>query len=103
MTTVTFKFMFKLPFSYSNLQIPPQVVDVEMGPGDVAAVRCAEAVVNRVSLKYVDAKTGEARDEGRTRPEVVLRQLATRPGRVYSLKQAKVGRSGFAALFDLRF
>ena len=65
-----------------------------MGPGDVAAVRCAEAVVNRVALKYVDAKTGEARDEGRTRPEVVLRQLATRPGRVYSLKQAKVRAGG---------
>jgi hypothetical protein len=69
-----------------------------MGPGDVAAVRCAEAVVNRVALKYVDAKTGEARDEGRTRPEVVLRQLATRPGRVYSLKQAKVS-AAFVLVF----
>jgi outer membrane protein insertion porin family len=66
-----------------------QVVDVELGAGDVMQVRLAEATVSSIALRYVDPKTGEARQEGRTRPEVVLRQLATRPGQVYSLRRAK--------------
>jgi hypothetical protein len=46
----------------------------------VVDVRLAEMVVAGLALRYVDRKSGEARDEGRTRPEVVMRQLTTRPG-----------------------
>lgn len=33
--------------------------------------------------------TPQARDEGRTRPEVILRHMLTQPGQVYSLAQAR--------------
>ena len=46
----------------------------------VVDVRLAEMVVSGLALRYMDRKTGEAREEGRTRPEVVMRQLTTRPG-----------------------
>lgn len=46
----------------------------------VINVRLAEMVVGNLNLRYVDRKTGEVREEGATRPEVVLRQLSTRPG-----------------------
>jgi hypothetical protein len=50
--------------------------------GGVINVKLAEMVVGNLNLRYVDRKTGEVREEGATRPEVVLRQLATRPGQV---------------------
>lgn len=48
----------------------------------IAQVQLAEMVVSGLALRYVDRKSGEARDEGRTRPEVIMRQLTTRPGQV---------------------
>lgn len=39
-------------------------------------------VVGNLNLRFVDRKTGEVREEGATRPEVILRQLATRQGQV---------------------
>jgi hypothetical protein len=38
--------------------------------------------VGRVNLRFVDRETGEGREEGATRPEVILRQMSTRPGQV---------------------
>jgi outer membrane protein insertion porin family len=74
---------------YEENGVLGQVTDVELGAGDVAQVRLAEANVNRITLKYVDPKTGESREEGRTAPDVILRQLTTRPGHVYNLNRAK--------------
>ena len=48
----------------------------------IAQVQLAEMVVSGLALRYMDRKSGEARDEGRTRPEVIMRQLTTRPGQV---------------------
>lgn len=56
-----------------------QVTDVDDSSG-VVNVRLAEMVVGNLNLRYVDRKTGEVREEGATRPDVILRQLATRPG-----------------------
>ena len=58
-----------------------QITDVD-DSGGVINVRLAEMVVGNLNLRYVDRKTGEVREEGATRPEVILRQLATRPGQV---------------------
>ena len=38
--------------------------------------------MGRVNLRFVDRETGEGREEGATRPEVILRQMSTRPGQV---------------------
>jgi hypothetical protein len=38
--------------------------------------------VGRINLRFVDRETGEGREEGATRPEVILRQMSTRPGQV---------------------
>ncbi len=69
---------------FTLCRIALQVVDVEMG-GGVADLRLAEAVVTSVNLRYVDPKSAEVRDEGRTQPEVILRQLCTKPGQVDEL------------------
>ena len=61
--------------------VSAQVAGVDMADG-IAQVQLAEMVVSGLALRYVDRKSGEARDEGRTRPEVIMRQLTTRPGQV---------------------
>jgi len=42
----------------------------------------SEMMVNAVNLRYTDRLTGEIKEGGATRPEVILRQLTTRPGQV---------------------
>jgi len=67
-------------FNLSNVRAL-QVTDVDDSSG-VINVRLSEMVVGNLNLRYVDRKTSEVREEGATRPEVILRQLATRPGQV---------------------
>ena len=59
------------------------MTDVDDSSG-VINVRLSEMVVGNLNLRFVDRKTSEVREEGATRPEVILRQLATRPGQVRS-------------------
>lgn len=47
---------------------------------DVVRLRMAEMLVGRMNLKFQDKKTGDIKDEGATKPEVIMRQLCTRPG-----------------------
>ena len=58
-----------------------QVTKVEM-EGGVVDLNLSEMVVGSLALRFVNKDTGEALPEGRTRPEVILRHLATRPGQV---------------------
>lgn len=51
---------------------------------DVVRLKMAEMLVGRMSLKYQDKKTGDIRDEGKTKPEVIMRQLCTKPGQACS-------------------
>ena len=74
---------------YEKNGVLGQVVDVQMGTDDVARIKVGEALVNRVSLRYIDPETGESREEGRTKPDIIMRQLATRAGEIHSLKQSK--------------
>ncbi len=67
--------------SDKQLSSAVQVTDVDDSSG-VINVRLSEMVVGNLNLRFVDRKTSEVREEGATRPEVVLRQLATRPGQV---------------------
>ena len=50
--------------------------------GGVAEVKLAEMQVNSVNLRFKDPKTGEAREEGSTRPDIIMRHLCTKPGQV---------------------
>ena len=52
-------------------------MDMENGLVDL---KFSEMVVNNVNLRFMDRKTGESKEEGATRPEVIMRQLTTRPG-----------------------
>ena len=47
------------------------------------------SAIHRVSLRYIDPETGESREEGRTKPDIIMRHLATKPGEIHSLKQSK--------------
>ena len=58
-----------------------QVTKVDMENGTVD-LRFSEMIVNNLNLRFVDRKTGESREDGATRPDVILRQLTTRPGQV---------------------
>ena len=60
---------------------PLQVTKVDMENG-VVDLQFSEMVVNAVNLRFTDRKTGEIKEGGATRPEVILRQLTTRPGQV---------------------
>ena len=74
---------------YEKNGVLGQVIDVQIGTDDIARVRVGEAVVNRVTLRYIDPESGESREEGKTKPDIIMRQLLTRPGQVHSLKQSK--------------
>ena len=59
-----------------------QVVDVKMDE-DIINLKIAEMIVGRIGLQFRDRKTGELKPQGATKPEVVMRQLTTRPGQVW--------------------
>lgn len=65
--------------------VSAQVTGVDMQDG-VVDVRLAEMVVSGLALRYVDRKTGDTKEEGRTRPDVIMRQLTTRPGQARPVK-----------------
>ena len=106
---------------YEDRGVLGQVIDVEMGPGNLADIKVAEAVVSRINLRFMDPKSGEAsarprsalargaccntppqpclvqvRDEGKTRPEVILRNVGTRPGEVRRWRYAAKGLGNVA-------
>ncbi len=55
----------------------------------VVQLSLGEAVVNSLNLQFIDQKTGEPKEQGATKPDIVLRHFTTKPGSVYSLRQAK--------------
>jgi len=61
---------------------PPQVVDFGVSDG-IIRVDCAEVVVDRIALNFIDPKTQKPREKPRTRPEIILRHLTTKSGSVY--------------------
>ena len=74
---------------YERNGVLGQVVDVQMGTDDVARIKVGEATVNRVMLRYIDTESGESREEGKTKPDIIMRQVSTRAGEIHSLKQSK--------------
>eukprot|EP00959_Pyramimonas_sp_CCMP1952_P266161 5564776-Pyramimonas_sp.AAC.1 len=62
------------------------VVDAALSEAGVCELKVQEAVVAKVGLRVLDRQTGEP-VKGRTQSHVIMRQLATRPGQVYSLRQ----------------
>lgn len=73
---------------YEERGIFGQVVNVDM-QGGVANLTVAEALVGQVNLRFVPVGGGEAKPEGQVKREIIMRQLSTKPGRVYSLQEAK--------------
>ncbi|GAB2229299.1 hypothetical protein Droror1_Dr00023437 [Drosera rotundifolia] len=64
------------------------VSGIEILSGGIIRLQVAEAEVNDISIRFLDRKTREP-TVGKTRPEIILRQLTTRKGQVYSLNQGK--------------
>ncbi|KAI8467202.1 MAG: surface antigen-domain-containing protein [Monoraphidium minutum] len=73
---------------YRKRGILGQVVDFTF-EGGVAELCIGEASVGDIRLQFADSKTGATKEQGATRPDVVLRHLTMQPGRVYSLRQAR--------------
>ena len=75
---------------YDDRGIPTRLAVLGDREDGVLELGAAEATVAALALRWVDRETGEVRPQGGyTRPDVILRQLATAPGRVYSARQAK--------------
>lgn len=75
---------------YDERGIPTRLAVLADREDGVLELGASEATVAAVHLRFVDRETGEPRPGGGyTRPSVILRQLATAPGRVYSARQAK--------------
>lgn len=72
---------------YEDHGVFGQVVDVDMQEG-IAQLKLAEAVVGKVNLKFLDGETGEP-TKGKTQSKVIMRQIATKPGAIYNIRQAK--------------
>ena len=58
-----------------------QVSHVNMN-GNTAELQVSEMTINDIHLRFVDRTSGETRDEGKTKPEVILRQVLSQPGQV---------------------
>jgi hypothetical protein len=68
--------------------VTPQVVDAALSESGVCELKVQEAMVAKVGLRVLDRLTGEPLPNGgRTQSHVIMRQVATRPGQVYSLRQ----------------
>ncbi|XP_062171655.1 outer envelope protein 80, chloroplastic-like isoform X2 [Alnus glutinosa] len=61
---------------------------VEILSGGILRLQVSEAEVNKISIHFLDRKTGEP-TTGKTKPETILRQLTTKKGQVYSMLQGK--------------
>ena len=53
------------------------------------SLNCAEAVVNSIQLRFVDAASHQPKATTRTKPHIVTRHLTTKPGEV-----GRAGREG---------
>ncbi len=60
-----------------------QVSDYTFEDGQLQ-LRCAEAVVGSVQLRFLDPATNSPKDKTRTKPHIITRHLATKPGQVRS-------------------
>lgn len=57
------------------------MTDVAVEEG-IVKLKMAEMQVGKLDLQFEDKKTGDIRLHGKTKPEVILRQLLTKQGEV---------------------
>lgn len=48
----------------------------------IVSIKVTEVEVGNLTLQFVNKKTGESKEEGAARREVIMRHVATRPGQV---------------------
>ncbi|GIL91181.1 hypothetical protein Vretimale_18825 [Volvox reticuliferus] len=73
---------------YHDRGIMGMVSDYTFDQGQLQ-LQCAEAVVGSITLRFLDPKTGQPAARPRTRPHIVTRHLATKPGAVYNLRTVR--------------
>ncbi|KAK3280296.1 Outer envelope protein 80, chloroplastic [Cymbomonas tetramitiformis] len=73
---------------YEERGIFGQVVDADLSEAGECQLKVQEAVVSKVTLRVLDRESGDP-IKGQTKPHVIMRQLSTRPGQVYNLRQAR--------------
>ena len=49
---------------------------------NTAELQISEMTISSINLRFEDRKTGEVKDEGKTKPEIILRQVLSQPGHV---------------------
>lgn len=64
----------------------------------IIKLRMAEMQVGKLDLQFEDKKTGDIRSYGKTKPEIILRQLSSKPGKVINPVQARQGNKPWQVL-----
>jgi len=65
------------------------VCDASFEEPNVPTLKIVEATVSRIELRYLDAKTGDVKEEGGVKPEVIMRHMGSKVGSVVNNKQAQ--------------
>lgn len=73
---------------YHERGLSGSVQYAEILSGGILRLQVYEAEVNNIIIQFLDRRTGEP-TTGKTRPETILRQLATKKGQVYNRLQGK--------------
>lgn len=63
--------------------------DASFEEPNVPTLKIVEATVSRIELRYLDAKTGDVKEEGGVKPEVIMRHMGSKVGSVVNNKQAQ--------------
>ncbi|PNW78727.1 hypothetical protein CHLRE_09g388097v5 [Chlamydomonas reinhardtii] len=79
------KAIARLDAWYHDRGIMGMVSDYTFEGGQLQ-LQCAEAVVGSVTLRFLDAASGQPKAKTRTRPHIITRHLTTKPGQVYNLR-----------------
>lgn len=74
---------------YHERGIMGLVSDFSFDANGQVSLNCAEAAVNSIQLRFVDAATHQPKATTRTKPHIVTRHLTTKQGEVYNLKVAR--------------
>ena len=56
------------------------MIDANFDEPNIPVLTISEPIINRIDLRYFDARTGEAKEEGNVKTDVIMRHVSTKVG-----------------------